>query len=289
MSRSAPPGLPAPVLRARPVLLEAAVDALPPATDAPRKPRVKVDALRSQLVGIDERKLAALRLTRKARGVFPYLAAEVGDADLHERVLYVAVRSVGRFSWPELARLVPLLYADDDFRTIVAERARREKAELPVKPRWLGTYAQRALAPAEPARALAAGAWRDHPQVCDLLRWLGLRAGTPLAVATLREVVARISDDDVGAQPFTATLRWVEDGGDDAEASRALLRRMLERYAPLAQRPEDLAQGPLAELAAVTLLRLQGGPDQRPGLWQGLGEAALRFGRWAATSPPRRP
>ena len=273
-------------LTATPTRLREAVGRLPKSRYDPHLtvPHSKVRQLRERLLQIPVEELVNFRLHPRALEALPYLAVEVKNAELRKRVIQIGVNNFDALSWSTLARLLPYLYLEDTLRRPAHRRARKDPPVHPL-PRWLTAHWRASLGPRQPGAELAIVESSEQPILARLLPGLGLQTGSPLATRVLEVALEQTSDAQLRQQPYTETLRFIEQSGAAAHLRSGLLHRLLELYLPAVGSPAQLeAQPALQELLALAHKCHHGWPDESSSRWGHLSEPVVTVARWAAAS-----
>lgn len=256
------------------------VEGLPEAKGSTTPPRAAIRQLRKKMLSMGLGDLARMRMTRKAHEAMPHLATERRHPELLERVTFIATADMDRIAWPTMARILLYLYNEGTLRKAAFERASKEPPQD--GPRWLRKYWEHALQKKLPARRLAKAALDANPVLVGVPQHLQLRQGTPLSEEVM---VWAVQLCDIGQQPWTETLRWIERSGTAPRTRRLLLRRILEHW-PI-KKPEDLARSDaMMDLYRLAMLRMGGPPALRPGLWRDMPDHIRAAGDMAWKIPP---
>ncbi len=259
------------MLKARPTALRRAAEALPPKKAPLRKVKAGVTAFRAQLLSKPVDALTRVRLRPKALEALPLLATEHRNPELRERVLALTLQYAKELRWPTLGRLLPWVINEAQVRRVVHERC-RERSPQGARPGgsappWIQRHWRAALAKNHYIDRTLDAALQEQPVLAELLRGLGLPGGSPFATALLQRAVGRHTPAQLLAQPWTATLRFIEQSSAPWPGRRALLLGILKGLPSLPDKPAD--QGPWLELSNLAVKRL-GHPLERPGAWQSL-------------------
>lgn len=269
------------MLTARPSRLLATAETLPELKGRLPDTPLRIAEQRERLLAIPADKVERYRINPRALDqILPALATLRRDRPLRARVIALSAAQADQMAWSTIARLIPWIYEADAFRKRVHSRARRAPPQAPL-PRWLVAHWKEALGREAPARQLALAARAREPVLARLLPSLQLPPGSPLAAEVLRVALADRDGVWLDTQPYTETLRFIEQGGAPVGPRAELLRRVLARYGGLARTPAELSP-PMEELFAVAHHLLQGWPTQRPGLWRSVPASTLRAARWCA-------
>lgn len=266
------------MLTARPHRLAAAVAALPESKGDVRASGEALAAQRARLLTIPVEKLSSYRINPRALEILPTLAVEVRNAPLRERVIALTVSQIEQMAWPTLARLFPWVYDVEDVRRLAHARAKQAPPTLPL-PRWLVMHWREAFGRKSPPQALAAAITTREPVLSRQLRYLQLSPDTPLASAVLEAVLDPADAGWLDNQPYTETLRFLEQSGVQARVRIRLMHQILSRFGGLVSSPFDI-DAPIEEVFAVARKVLVDMPQNRPGLWDGVPPTALRVARW---------
>ncbi|MFT4977421.1 MAG: hypothetical protein ACI8S6_003326 [Myxococcota bacterium] len=248
------------MLTARPSRLRAAAAALEEAKGGLSDSPLRILEQRERLLSIPADRVERYRINPRALDILPALATMRRDVALQERVIALAAAQSEQMSWDTIARLVPW------------------QAPLP---RWLVAHWRAALGRERPAEQLAQAARQEEPILARLLGGLELPLGSPLAAAVLTEALADRDGAWLDRQPYTETLRFIEDSGAPTAPRAELMRRILARHGGQARTPAELT-ATTEELFAVAHHRLLGWPPEQPGMWRGVPASVLRAARWCA-------
>jgi hypothetical protein len=266
------------LLSARPITLTDAAEGMPlPKGDVPTEP-LRIAAQRDRLLAIPVAELARYRINARALVILPVLAIETTNSPLRKRVIALSIAQAEQLTWPTLARLLPWIYMEDDFRRKIHARAQKSPPPSDA-PLWLRAHWRAVLGREGPAAALAEAGLTNEPTLAGLLNHLRLPVGTPLSAAVLRAVLHSRDDAWLCGQPFTETLRFIESSGADPSARIPLIRRILSRYASRIRDPGQL-EGAMLELMLLARQQLSGWPRPHSGAWHGLPASVLLVGRW---------
>ena len=266
------------LLRARPEQLQEVIDALPPTKGSRTRARRPISQLRSQLLERSVEQLRQQRMTHKAREVLPYLAVETRNPELRERIVALTIQQVREMRWPLLAQMLPYLWEEEELRSSARTRA---QTDPPVSgPRWLTHHWEAALGAAHPPTALAREGLAVEPILGRLLSHLELRDGSPLGQAVLNAALDLADETWLGEQPYTETLRTIENSTAAPEIRMRLLAMILDRYVGEARSWQIFNGGPMVELMTVCRSILRGWPHERPGAWRRMPTIARRVGHW---------
>ncbi|MFT5584272.1 MAG: hypothetical protein ACI9VR_001857 [Cognaticolwellia sp.] len=259
------------MLKARPQALKRATEALPPKKARLRKLKAGVTAFRAQLLSKPVDALTRVRLRPKALEALPLLATEHRNPELRERVLALTLQYAKELRWPTLGRLLPWVINEKEVRRVVHERCseRCPKVASPGghAPPWIQRHWRAALAKNHYLNRTLDVALEEQPILAQLLSGLGLRGASPFATALLERAVGRHSPAQLLAQPWTATLRFIEQDGAPWSGRKAILLGILQGLPPAPEKRTD--QAPWMELSGLAVQRL-GHPSARPGAWRTL-------------------
>ena len=266
-----------PILKARPTRLQEAVDALPMPKGSRTKARRPIAQLRAQLLERSVEQLSQQRMTHKAREVLPYLAVETRNPELRKRIVAMTTLQVGEMRWGLLSQMIPYLWEEEPLRQAAFERAKTDPPQQ--GPRWLKQHWHAALGASNPPQALARLALKEEPILSRVLGHLEIREGSPLGQAVISATLDLATDEWLGLQPYTETLRTIEHSTTDPALRMRLLALVLDRYLRDTQSWQLFSGGPMLELMEVSHSILRGWPDERPGPWQKMPNRAKEIGR----------
>ena len=206
-----------------------------------------------------------------------FIQLETRNPELRKRIVAMTTQQVGEMRWGLLAQMIPYLWEEKALRQAAFERA---KIDPPMQgPLWLKQHWKAALGPHDPPRALAQLAIKEEPILSRLLGHLELRNGSPLGTAVISSVLDLGTDEWLGLQPYTETLRTIEHSTTEPTVRMRLLAMVLERYLRNAQSWQLFSGGPMLKLMEVYRSILRGWPDERPGPWQKMPNRAIEIGR----------
>jgi hypothetical protein len=266
------------MLSARPVQLQAAVDALPQSKGNRTRARRPIAQLRAQLLERSIEQLSQQRMTHKAREVLPYLAVETRNPELRARIVALTIQQVGEMRWRLLAQMIPYLWQEDELRSAALARARQDPPQA--GPRWIHEHWEASLGAESPPAALARIGLKEEPILGRLLGHLELRNGSPLGQAVLAAALDQATDAWLASQPYTETLRTIEHSTAGPAIRMRFLGMVLDRYISSATSWQLFSGGPNVELMKVARTILRGWPDERPGTWKDMPLRARQVGRW---------
>ena len=242
----------------QPRMLQHAVENLPESKGRVRKSVSKLRDIRNKLLQVPTEKLTQWKMRSNMLDLMPYLASEMENIELRERVLAISINAMSTMSIATLSRLIPFLYRDRAF--VESLNARLVTNPPTENPSWLVDH-WKAFRKEDPAHSIAEKLLKEQVPVVDIQRELGMLSTNILLQDIIAAYVEIMDISTLKSETFLELLRHCQ-GGFPLSAQRSILCWMLEEYLSVEQ-PLSIVQenSPVRELVLLALNVL--GPPTR--------------------------